>query len=113
MATLEEQVGAVVRHLRKRADLTQAELAERIDRQPGAVQNIENGNAGPTFETIKRLSKALEVDARDLFGVGDFAAKEGRIDPLVEIVEVLSTLSDDELEAMKLLIQAAVGLRRL
>ncbi len=112
MARLEEQVGALVRHHRKRANLTQAELAERIDRQPGAIQNIENGKAGPTFETIVRLSQALDVDARDLFGLGEFAARDGRDDALVDILKILSTLSEEDLLTVRSLVEAALNFRR-
>ena len=112
MARLEEQFGALVRHHRKRADLTQAQLAEKVDRQPNAIQNIENGKAGPTFETLVRLTQALEVDARDLFGSGEFTAQEGREDALVDIIRVLSPLSEAELVAIKSLIVAALEVRR-
>ena len=102
----------MVRHHRKRADLTQAQLAEKVDRQPNAIQNIENGKAGPTFETLVRLTQALEVDARDLFGSGEFTAQEGREDALVDIIRVLSPLSEAELVAIKSLIVAALEVRR-
>lgn len=112
MSSLESQFGSLVRHHRKLAELTQAQLAERIDRQPGAVKNIENGNAGPTFETIVRLTQALSVDARDLFEIGDFVAREGRNDPLVEIVSILSALPEAELKAMLELVKSAMDFRR-
>ncbi|WP_343699462.1 helix-turn-helix transcriptional regulator [Caulobacter sp.] len=112
MASLEEQFGFLVRHHRKNADLTQAQLAELIDRQPGAVKNIENGKAGPTFETIVRLTKALHVEARDFFEVGNFSAREGRQDALLEIVNVLSVLPEAELVAMSDVIKSAMAFRR-
>lgn len=112
MTKLEEQFGAMVRHHRKRAGFTQAQLAERTDRQPNAIQNIEQGKAGPTFETIVRLSQALEVDPRDLFGAGDFGARDGREDPLVAIVNMLAGRSDAELRATLLLLEAAMALRK-
>lgn len=112
MARLEEQFGSLVRHHRKLAGLTQAQLAERVDRQPGAIQNIESGKAGPTFETIVRLADALQVDPRELFGIGEFAAREGRNDPLVEIVKALSPLSEDQLLSVHELLVAALKIRR-
>jgi len=112
MASLEEQFGAFVRLHRKRVGLTQAQLAERIDRQPGAVKNIENGKAGPTFETIVRLTQALDVEPRELFEIGTFAAREGRSDALVEIVQILTALPEAELEAIKELIKSAIAYRR-
>jgi len=112
MARLEEQVGAFVRHYRKRAGLTQAQLAEKVDRQPNAIQNIENGKAAPTFETLVRLAAALEVNARDLFGTDEFSAQEGRDDSLVEILKLISHLAEPELATIKSLIENALELRR-
>lgn len=97
MAKIEDQLGAVVKHHRKRLGLTQSQLAERIDRQPGTVQSLEAGNA-PTFETLVRLAAVFEVNLRDLFGVGEFTIQEGRDDPLVGIVQRLSGLTTEELQ---------------
>lgn len=98
MASLEEQVGALVRHHRKRRGLTQAQLAERIDRQTGAVTRIETGEAAPSFDTLNKLAEVLEVDVRDFFGLGEFATKEGRDDPLVRLVERVSPLDVAQLD---------------
>ncbi|PIB92604.1 helix-turn-helix domain-containing protein [Caulobacter sp. FWC2] len=98
MAKVEEQLGAVVKHHRKRLGLTQSQLAERIDRQPGTVQSLEAGSNAPTFETLVRLAAVFDMPLRDLFGVGEFAIKDGREDPLVGIVQRLSGLTTEELE---------------
>lgn len=112
MARLEEQFGAFVRHHRKRLNLTQPQLAEKVDRQLNAIKNIESGKSGTTFDTIDRLAQALEVDPRDLFGIGDFAARGDRDDSLVDIIKLLSPLSEAELASIKLLIEAGLKLRR-
>jgi transcriptional regulator with XRE-family HTH domain len=98
MATLEEQLGAVVKHHRKRLGLTQSQLAERIDRQPGTVQSLEAGSNAPTFETLVRLAAVFEIHLRDLFGVGEFAIETGRNDPMVGIIQRLSALTPEELQ---------------
>lgn len=97
MAKVEEQLGAVVKHHRKRLGLTQSQLAERIDRQPGTVQSLEAGNA-PTFETLVRLASVFDIHMRDLFGIGEYAIEDGRSDPLVTIIQRLSSLSPEELQ---------------
>lgn len=103
----------MVRHHRTRAGLTQAQLAELVDRQPGAIQNIENGKAGPTFETLVRLVRALNIDAVELFQSGDFVARENNPDTLVEILKIVSGLGEPELVAVKSLIEAGLELRRV
>lgn len=50
------------------------------------MSRIERGKAAPSFSTLSKLAEALGVEVRDFFGVGDFAAGEGREDPLSEIV---------------------------
>lgn len=98
MSSLEEQVGALVRHHRERANLTQGELAELIDRQVGSVSRIERGESAPSFETLSKMAEVLKVDVRDFFGIGAFAAKDGRDDPLVSVIDRLSHLSDDDVD---------------
>jgi len=112
MASLEEQVGDLVRHHRKLAGLTQAQLAERIGRQTGTVTRIETGEAAPSFETLSSLAEALGVHVRDFFGVGEHAIAEGRSDPLVAIVAKVSSLDEEELKAVNELVGAALKLKR-
>jgi transcriptional regulator with XRE-family HTH domain len=111
MATLEEQLGAMVRHHRVRAGLSQQDLADRIGKTSVTVSRIETGKSGTKFEGLTSLAAALEVDVRDLFGVGQFAASDGRSDPLVGIVGQLSTLNDAELLVMAEIIGSAVKLK--
>lgn len=40
------------------AGLTQKELAERIGTQQSNVSRIENGNANPSIDTLKRIAEA-------------------------------------------------------
>jgi len=112
MSKLEEQFGALVRHHRKRAGLSQAQLAERIDRQTNAVQRLESGEAAPTFDTVVRLAEALDVDVRDLFGVEGYAARANRDDPLNAIFKQLIGLSDADLSKVSELVAAALKFRK-
>jgi transcriptional regulator with XRE-family HTH domain len=112
MSKLEEQFGEMLRYHRKRAGLSQAQLAEKIDRQPNAVQRLESGEAAPTFDTLERLADALNVDVRDLFGTGDYAARSGRDDPLAAIFKLLVGLKDRDLQSIFELMIAALKLRK-
>ena len=111
MASLEEQVGALVRHHRKLAGLTQAQLAERISRQTGTVTRIENGEAAHSFETLSSLATSLEVEVRDFFGAGVHASAAGRNDPMIGIIAKLSSLEADELKVVSELIGVALKLK--
>lgn len=54
-------LGANLRELRKRSELTQEELAARAGLQPGEISRIEHGKRDPRVSTLLRLAKALKV----------------------------------------------------
>lgn len=112
MSKVEEQFGAMVRYHRKRAGLSQAQLAERIDRQTNAVQRLENGETTPTFDTLERLSEALRVPIRELFGTGDYAINANEQDPLAAIFRQVVGLKTSELTLLEELIATALKLRK-
>jgi transcriptional regulator with XRE-family HTH domain len=51
-----------VREARKRAGLTQAQLAERAGTTQSAIARIEGGRVAPTFERIVELVRACGFD---------------------------------------------------
>ena len=68
---LTKDVGRCIRALRRRCRLTQAALAELIDRSEISICAIERGASAPSFVTLKRLTRALGVPAAALFPDGD------------------------------------------
>lgn len=50
-----------IRRARKRANLTQAELAKRLGVSQPAVARWESGKVSPTIATLSRLIKACEL----------------------------------------------------
>jgi transcriptional regulator with XRE-family HTH domain len=56
---LKLQIGVAVREARKRAQLTQEELAERVGKSTEAISNIERGRALPALTTLLELAHAL------------------------------------------------------
>lgn len=58
-----------VAELRKKAELTQLELAQAVGVTESTIANWEKGrNALPWFERIARLCEALECSPGDLIG---------------------------------------------
>jgi transcriptional regulator with XRE-family HTH domain len=49
--------GELVREARKRAGLTQAELATRADTTQSAIARLESGRTSPALEQVERLLK--------------------------------------------------------
>jgi len=56
-----------LRKYRKIRALSQKSLAERCDAAHSYIRQIENGRGKPSFDFIKKLSNALNIDAYKLF----------------------------------------------
>ncbi|CAL79550.1 putative transcriptional regulator with a putative HTH DNA-binding domain [Bradyrhizobium sp. ORS 278] len=65
--TLETEIGAEVRRLRKDLDLTVAELGAAAGISAGMMSKIENGSISPSLATLSALAKALNVPIARLF----------------------------------------------
>jgi transcriptional regulator with XRE-family HTH domain len=65
--TLEQAIGHQVRHHRKHAGLTVAELATAAQISPGMLSKIENGQISPSLGTLQMLASALNVPLTKLF----------------------------------------------
>ncbi len=66
---IEKRFGARVRELRKRAGLTQAELAARCGRtvEMQSIGETERGQQNCTLKTVQRLAKGLSCEPAELF----------------------------------------------
>lgn len=60
-------LGKKVKYLRRRANLTQAQLAEKTDISINYVSEIETGVASPTLKTLLKLAQELGVEIKELF----------------------------------------------
>lgn len=54
--------GALIREARRRAGLTQAELARRMGTSQSAVARWERGRQSPSFDTVIRALRACGLD---------------------------------------------------
>ncbi|KXV15629.1 hypothetical protein CR51_02150 [Caballeronia megalochromosomata] len=72
---LRKAFGLAVSAERRVRDLTQAELAERADLTISAVSMLERGTRAPNFDTLERISSALEVPLWILFRAADDLVK--------------------------------------
>src|SRR5690606_23686132 len=59
--SVEEAIGAEVRALRKRQDMTVAELASQAGLSAGMLSKVENGAISPSLSTLQSLAAALNV----------------------------------------------------
>ncbi len=94
---IEHKLGLRVRFLRIRRGMTQENLAERINRSVDMVSKIETGATGPSFESLKRLSGALEVSMYDLFDFETDRDDPKRIKFLTCITDTARSLTTKDL----------------
>lgn len=66
-AEIQKEFGKRIHFLRRHLDITQEQLAEMIHMSVNMVSMIETGHAAPSFLTLARLIKALNVKVIDLF----------------------------------------------
>ncbi len=64
-------LGKRVKYLRRLKNLTQAQLAEKIDLSVNYISQIETGIASPSFKTLLLLAQGLGVELKELFDFGE------------------------------------------
>ncbi len=93
--------GQRIRELRKKKDLTQRDLAQRVSVDFSYISKIENNKLEhtPSVETIVRLAHALETDELELMELADklppildeFASNEGALQFLRRATKKIKT----------------------
>ena len=97
-----------IRAWRKARRLTQKQLAERMEKEPGerlmsyvTVSNIERGDQSPTLEQLNAFALALDVSVTQL--IEHDPGKNG------EIVDLLRLIDDENRATVIAMIKAAVA----
>ena len=63
------ELGKRISFLRREKSLTQAQLSDLVEMEESALRRIELGGTNPTFKTLLRLSKGLEVSLKELLDI--------------------------------------------
>ncbi len=85
----------LVREMRKRAGLTQVELAQRLDTTQSAIARLERGVGHPTLERLSQIAEAcgLELQVR-LVDADDhdwsMVARNARLTPARRVERAMS-----------------------
>ena len=61
-----KELGKRIAFYRKQKGLTQAYLSDLTEMEESAVRRIELGKTNPTFKTLLRISRGLEVPLKEL-----------------------------------------------
>ena len=101
------QIGEQVKRAREQANLTQEQMAERIEVSPQYISDLERGVVGISIATLKRLCLELAIPSDQiLFGnypqneTSVIAEKCKRLSK--KQFEILSDIIDKFLEAIRL-----------
>ncbi|MDP4279706.1 MAG: helix-turn-helix transcriptional regulator [Dehalococcoides mccartyi] len=65
--TIEQRFGERIRDLRKKAGVSQEELADRAGVHRTYLGGIERGERNPSLKNIDAIARALKVSLSDLF----------------------------------------------
>ena len=60
-------VGQRIRDLRDGLDITQPELADRVNMRVASISEMERGNIGPSLNSLVPIADALHTTVPDLF----------------------------------------------
>lgn len=81
-------MGSVISKIRKEKNMTQIELAERLNVTDKAVSKWERGISCPDINTIPKLAEILEISPDELMGYSQKDNKYGK-DSINEIVQLV------------------------
>lgn len=97
---LEQQIGMRVRLARKAQNLTQEELATRIDKTVETVSNVERGKTLPGLLTLYELAQVLRVPLIELIEVKErqTSASLRRAEAEYRLRDLAAQLSDGGLD---------------
>lgn len=67
MKNIKQLIGKRIKEIRKKRNYTQEKLAELAGIEIPSLSNIENGKNYPNYETLEKLSNALDVSPYELY----------------------------------------------
>jgi transcriptional regulator with XRE-family HTH domain len=71
-------IGVRLKEMRQRLGLTLLETSARTNVSVSTLSKIENGQASPSFDIIKRISDGLDIDLEDFVRAGPKSEVSGR-----------------------------------
>ncbi len=98
-SNIRREFGLRVQFFRKRNSLTQAELAEKIERTEDTISNIERGISGTSIETAARIADSLKVSLSDLCDMPIFSGRNREKSELIK--EMVAIALDQDTALLK------------
>lgn len=89
MSGIDSRVGGRIAEFRRAADLTQAQLAEKVGVATETISRLERGIAVPSLGRLEEIAQALAVELADFFVAGPSAGRQGAEQQLRDVVRRL------------------------
>ena len=86
MGEIARKLGLRIKELREKQGLTQLKLAEILDMEASNLSKIERGIQIPKEESLDNISKALNVEVKELF---DYTENINKQDLILKINTLL------------------------
>ncbi len=87
-------IGSRIKELRKKAKMTQEQVAELSQITAKHLGSIECGNENPTIETLLKISEALNTEILEVL---DYRKELGRKEMQKNIIKAIKTADDRKL----------------
>lgn len=115
---LTAHLGTVVREARRKANLTQADVAERVGLATEVLGRLERGQMLPSVPSLRKLCRVLRVDANVILGLDVekaplwLDAPEPEADDLPELRRLVRTLRRMDAAQLAVVVSTANALVR-
>ena len=97
---LKQNIGLRVKAARQQRGLTQAQLAEAIDKAFETLSNIERGKTAPNFSTLHDIANVLGLPMREFFDVDEAELSDARQRLLIQLNTMISQMDDRQLNLL-------------
>ena len=85
----QEKIGKFISKLRKEKNLTQEELAEKLEISQRSLSKIETGQNFVKSNTLEKLLKAFDISCNDLFNFEHLNTPKNLIDEIYKNIETI------------------------
>ncbi len=99
---IKEKLGKRIFELRKRLNISQEELAEKLDISQKSLSKIETGRNFLTSETLEKLTLALNVEITELFDFNHTDKKENLLDEIYKYIDNIKNNEKDLITLYKI-----------
>ena len=102
-----------IKALRKAADMSQQDLADKLHIHVTHLSKMENGHLSPSIDIVQRLMKVFTVSADQLLNEDEKTVVDIKNSELNEQVALISQLDEEERNALIKIINSMLTKKRM